>query len=483
VLGRRLDRYVTFFFVWHFLLCLVAIVGLYVVVDTFSKLDDFVEHEGLAEQIRWIATYPFYQIPVLLSQFLLPVVTLLAGIISLARLARYNELNAMKAAGVSIHRTLLPIFLASLVIGALAAANQEVLIPYLESDIRQVRVMALKTDDAYNKLHFYDAKKQTFVFVQRLDNAASGVALRRLEAEPRSPADSADPPTKFSLRCARAIWVDRWLYLFDGAMFDSNGQPQRFTCRTVLADDPANEFSPPPAPPARLTDGAPAYRVGVLLDRLNGKKANLKLDLRFASHEPISNLRLICGGHITSALKLEGEETPPPLHVQTALWQDGKWRGRAKTYRQVSERRRAEVVYNGDPPLPLGASPSDLVRGRVDHALESFAHLREMADRMPRLRQRIVVELHGRLAFPLASFVLLLIGIPLLFQQEGGKSTWLGVGLALFVSVCFYVLNYACRILGQSPAGVFANAPALAGWLPILVFGVAGAVLLGNMDT
>jgi len=157
VLGRRLDRYVGFFFIWHFLICLVAIVGLYVIIDTFAHLEDFVQHEGVLEQLRWIATYHVYQTPVLLGQFL-PVVTLLAGVVTLARLARYNELNAMKAAGVSMHRTLAPIFLLSLLIGALGAADQELLVPRIEEDILDVRYTARKTKDVYRDLFVYDGQ-------------------------------------------------------------------------------------------------------------------------------------------------------------------------------------------------------------------------------------------------------------------------------------------------------------------------------------
>ena len=39
MLGRRLDRYVTSFFLWHFVLVLVAVLGLYIVVETFTELD------------------------------------------------------------------------------------------------------------------------------------------------------------------------------------------------------------------------------------------------------------------------------------------------------------------------------------------------------------------------------------------------------------------------------------------------------------
>ena len=76
-----------------------------------------------------------------------------------------------------------------------------------------------------------------------------------------------------------------------------------------------------------------------------------------------------------------------------------------------------------------------------------------------------------------------MVAIPLLFQQEGGKSTLLGVGLALFASLCFYVVTYAFQTIGRDPEGIFGGIPWLAAWLPIVLFGAGGGFLLWNMDT
>jgi len=115
--------------------------------------------------------------------------------------------------------------------------------------------------------------------------------------------------------------------------------------------------------------------------------------------------------------------------------------------------------------------------------LKRFGELLRLTRRFPALRQKYLVVLHARVAFPLASLVLLLVAIPLLFQHEGGKSTWGGMGLALLVSLCFYALSYALMIIGQQPTGAFASAPAAAAWLPVLVFAASGAVLTARMDT
>ena len=480
MLGRRLDRYITSFFLWHFVLCLAAVVGLYVIVDTFAKLDDFVEHEGLLTQLRWIATYHLYQIPVLVSQFL-PIVALLAGIISLARLAAHNELNAIKAAGVSIHRTLMPMLLAAVVIGALGAANQEFVVPNLQHDIRSVRAGALKDKRVYHDLFAYDEELANSVWVRQLLNTQDGYTLTRLHATPTPTPPTPDPaeapprePTIRSIRCATAIWADHWLFLFDGTTTTPEGQTIVFahkTLRTLLSSD---RFTRPTEPTTKLADGTPAYLAPATLD-------GHELRVAFAAYEPCPKaLKLIRGGQIASVRG--GERASAPIDVKAALWHNEQWLARGQTYIQQTAEKRELRLYDGDP-LPLTITPPELIRSRTDPTLKSFAELRRLAERLPMLRQRILVDLHGRIAFPFASLVLLIVAVPFLFQQEGGKGTWLGVGLALFVSVCFYVVTYALQAVGRDPNGVFGGTPWVAAWLPVLLFAAAGTVLLYNMDS
>lgn len=511
MLFRRLDRYVTSFFVWHFVLCLVAILGLYIVVDTFSKLDEFARHSDPVEQLRWIAVYHLYQTPVLVNQFL-PIITLLAGIISLARLASYNELNAIKAAGVSMHRTLAPIFLCAIAIVALAAANQELLLPYLEPDIRSVRVEALKSDVVKTELFVYDDESHATVLADTLNTAVGGKELRRIEAvaNPLFGPDGTEIATG-SLQAASAVWAGQWLLLRNGHTVDAAGQKRPFRVRMLRTTIAAQDYRRPVRLAARLADGTPAHVIGAspalpalkftlpasadtpgnptgatprrFEDSLQGRA----VALRFAAIDHEFECAMMLNGYLTEPYA--GEQTKPPVAIQAAFWLNGQWLGRAQTYTQATDESsrtvRRLIVFDGQP-LPLKTPPKRLVETKEDPSLKSSAELQQRARKNPRnrrLQQRIAVILHARLSFPLANVVLLLVAIPLLFQQEGGKSTWIGIGLALLLSVVFYFVNYACQFVGQNPRGLFAGVPALAAWLPIGLFGLTGVILLARINT
>lgn len=476
MLGRRLDRYIGLFFVWHFVLSLAATIALYVIIDTFAKIEDFIEQENVVEFLRWIVIYHSYQVPPLMTQ-LLPLVTLLAGVISIARLSRYNELNAIKAVGVSLHRALLPIFLCSLAIAALAAANQELLVPSLARGIVDVRSkMARK--EIYRDLSAFDHKTKATVWVRELQYVIpgfelAGVAVRPKAVRPHARVPPGERGDALHIRNARGVWVQQWVFLWDGEFQDAKGNWVPLDYRTLTCALDATTYTMP----RKVRGAGPEAN----LVRLDGERGGQPVEISFSSWRYRGALRLISGGQLTAPMR--GGEVPAPVAIQAALWRPelGQWLGRASSYR-TTDTRREEVAYDGAP-LPITIPPHDLIRSEGDPTLKSFRELMQVKDDPPALRQKRMLILHSRVAFPLANLVLLLVGIPLLFQQEGGKSTWVGMGLGLLVSMVFYVINYLAQLAGQSPEGIFANAPALAAWLPILAFGAAGAVLMARMST
>ena len=286
VLGRRLDRYVGSFFVWHFALCLLAIVGVYVVIDTFAKLDDFIEQDTLWDALRWIAVYHAHQVPVLLTQFF-PLVTLLAGVISIARLARYNELNAIKAVGVSVHRALLPVFLISILVAVLAAANQEFLVPSMADDIIKVR-QKMRQKDIYRDLSALDRKQRSTVWVQEFQYSAMGYELAGVSARPRFVPAGNPAQARPQLRNARALWAGRWLFLSDGEMLGPDGKWAPFEYKSLATKDDAATFTIPRKPRDKPRSASPPV---VLEAEHDGRP----IEVTFTASKHKSSIRLLTG--------------------------------------------------------------------------------------------------------------------------------------------------------------------------------------------
>jgi len=471
VLGRRLDRYVGMFFAWHFILCLAAIVVLYIVIDTFANLEEFLGRGGLLPFFSWIVTYHAYQLPPLLTLFL-PLVTLLAGTISVSRLARYNELNAIKAVGVSLHRALVPVFIGAGVACALTAANQELLVPALAPGIAEVRAKA-PLKDRYKDIALFEPDTKSTIWVRLLEYGIPGFEVEGLATRPLARPARARKPDALRIRGARGVWVQRWIFLVGGEMQDAAGRWQPFRYKSLATDDDATVYPLPGKPGSAATAREPV--------RLAGRRRGVPVEITFSSWKHVGALRLMLDAQLTAPLR--GDDAPAPIAIQAALWSEAHhaWLGRASTYRVV-ENRRDEIVYDADP-LPFTVPPHELVKNKGDPTLKSFAELLRYKDASPALRQRLLVVLHSRVAFPLANLVLLLVAIPLLFQQEGGKSTWVGMGLAMLVSMAFYVTTYVFQLAGQEVNGIFAGVPALAAWLPVAIFATGGVALMKRMET
>lgn len=129
---RTLDRYIMRNFLVSLALCLVMLLSLRIMVDLFLNLTDFLhrsDHQRTLSLVAWeIGTYYCFRS---LQYFreLGGVIVVAAAAFSLARMNRSNELTAMLASGVSLHRVLLPIVICSLGVNVLVLIDNELLIP------------------------------------------------------------------------------------------------------------------------------------------------------------------------------------------------------------------------------------------------------------------------------------------------------------------------------------------------------------------
>ena len=88
----------------------LLICSLFIIIDCINHLNDFTElkdENTAALMFRYYLAY----LPNVLSDFLLPVITLMASVFCVASLAKANELTAIKASGIPLQRQLMPILI------------------------------------------------------------------------------------------------------------------------------------------------------------------------------------------------------------------------------------------------------------------------------------------------------------------------------------------------------------------------------------
>jgi lipopolysaccharide export system permease protein len=121
-----LDRYVTKEFIRLFVLVLALFTSLFLIVEFFERIRMFLSNNASLQQIL---SYFIFMVPMMISQTI-PATVLLAALLTFSTLARNAEVLAMKANGISLYRTSLPVFIASVLICILAFLNSEFVTPY-----------------------------------------------------------------------------------------------------------------------------------------------------------------------------------------------------------------------------------------------------------------------------------------------------------------------------------------------------------------
>jgi lipopolysaccharide export system permease protein len=102
---KLIDRYILKHFIQNFLFGLFCFIIIFVLVDLFENLDRFIDRNL---SIIQIAEFYIYFIPDILK-LITPVGMLLASLFTISRFINYSEFTAMRSAGISIYRYLVPI--------------------------------------------------------------------------------------------------------------------------------------------------------------------------------------------------------------------------------------------------------------------------------------------------------------------------------------------------------------------------------------
>jgi lipopolysaccharide export system permease protein len=130
-----IDRYMLRQFIQVLVICLVSLIGLYIVIDAFSHLDHFVDYAGKhGNLLKIMGTYYAYR-GIAFFDRTSGTLTLIAVMFTVTWIQRHHEMTALLAAGVSRVRVLRPVLLAAIFVSLLAAANREFVMPNIREHL------------------------------------------------------------------------------------------------------------------------------------------------------------------------------------------------------------------------------------------------------------------------------------------------------------------------------------------------------------
>ncbi len=125
----------------HFAVVLVMVVCIYMVVDFFENIDDF-----MAKDLPFstVATFFLNKIPFVVAQ-ITPVGVLLAVLISFGLMSKNNELIALKSSGISIYALVKPSLWLGIIFSLFLFFLSEVLVPITMDKVNRIWIEEVRT--------------------------------------------------------------------------------------------------------------------------------------------------------------------------------------------------------------------------------------------------------------------------------------------------------------------------------------------------
>lgn len=357
-----IDRYIMRKYLAIFGFVFISMLSVSAIISFFERVDSVYEHN---KPISLLFSFICYKIPESM-QYIFPVTTLIATLLSLGFLTKFNEITAMKACGISLYRILIPVLVLSGLVSFCSFYVQEYILPYSNKRAEQV----------WNEIQDLPAR-----------------SYRHLDR-----------------RWMLSSMKDR---IYHYRYFDQNASA--FSQFSVFDIDPASWSLEKRVVSEK---GYLAEQDLVLLDAWTREFSGSRVTL-FDKQETIR----MSHGEDTNYFLKEWEE-PDQMSYRDL-----------KDYIGQIEKRGFETI-------------------------------------------KFNVDLNFKLTFPLASFIMALLGIPFAFSM-GKRGTLVGIGLSVIIAIVYWGAIATFRSLGY----VNYLSPFLAAWGPSLIFGAIGLYLISTLKT
>ena len=137
---RIYQRYLIKELIQIFFLALLALLAIYVLLEFFGKLDEFIDNHV---EIKFIFLYLANQIPFFAAQFIPPAL-LLATMLSLGGMGQNNEIIAFRSCGLTLFQLSLPLLIAGVVFSLLTFTLTEYIVPPTFARARHIKTVFVK---------------------------------------------------------------------------------------------------------------------------------------------------------------------------------------------------------------------------------------------------------------------------------------------------------------------------------------------------
>ncbi len=223
----RSDWYFARIFLSYLGLCFAALFSLIVVADLLQRADEFFAYArksdvGAGALTYLVIQYYMARAPSMIIQHMLPLLILLAGVITVTAVSTANEYTVLRSSGVSIQRALLPLLATALVIGYMIQVTRDWYLPYLlrksheianmvhprsarpiglvRRDKKEIQSLSMGHFDTHGFAHNLRIEKRSLKAFYNNDESFEVYTARQAALQPRAMLD-ADPGDK-----RKSVW-------------------------------------------------------------------------------------------------------------------------------------------------------------------------------------------------------------------------------------------------------------------------------------
>jgi lipopolysaccharide export system permease protein len=375
-----IDRYLLRQYIKTFLICWFSLTGLYVVVDAFSNLDEFLRFAEKSGRplFEVLGEFYFYR-TISFFDRISAILAMVAGMFTVTWIQRHQELTALMAAGISRIRVARPVFWAAATVTLVGVASRELIIPSIRDNLS--RDPKDLVGDAAVMIRPRVDHETSILFGGKFANAAE----RKIHGP------------KFVL----PIGLDMY---------------GKFLTAVDAFHEPANDkhpagyrFKGAPTPTNWLTEKSATISDKTIL------------------YTPADHGDWLAADELFVASNVDFD----------LLGSDRKYLQFMSTW--------------------------ELARGLRNPSLDYGADVRTM--------------IHSRVMQPFLDVTLVFLGLPLVLRRET-RNVYAAVGMCIGLTVGFMLVTMACHYLGD----ILYIRPALAGWLPLMIFVPIAAAMYDRID-
>ena len=164
------------------------------------------------------------------------------------------------------------------------------------------------------------------------------------------------------------------------------------------------------------------------------------------------------------------------LDARIFIWKEDHWQLKDGRVRQFKDQRESMSVFKDTLLHHLRIKPQDLILMQKKPEEMSFVELNKFIGELKAIGADVrkwLVERHLKIAFPLANFIVVLLGAPLASRKRRG-GMGLNFGISLLVTFIYFIIIRTGQVLGYR--GVLN--PVLGAWLGNLIFMTLGLISL-----